>query len=135
MIFFLTYNYLIFNNSYLDKQDIQKWLFILGISNYILLQAIFNFNLLFLGLFIIVDVSYTYKKYKQTLLNYNTIELQQKINNKKKIPLNLANLYYQNYNYKNVEFNTPQNSKNDFNIIVPTIDYTLKHTLENILIN
>ena len=135
MIFFLTYNYLIFNNSYLDKQDIQKWLFILGISNYILLQAIFNFNLLFLGLFIIVDVSYTYKKYKQTLLNYNTIELQQKINNKKKIPLNLANLYYKNYNYKNVEFNTPQNSKNDFNIIVPTIDYTLKHTLENILIN
>ena len=135
MIFFLTYNYLIFNNSYLDKQDIQKWLFILGISNYILLQAIFNFNLLFLGLFIIVDVSYTYKKYKQTLLNYNTIELQQKINNKKKIPLNLANLYYQNYNYKNVEFNTQQNSTNDFNIIVPTIDYTLKHTLENILIN
>ena len=135
MIFFLIYNYLILNNSYLDKQDIQKWLFILGISNYILLQAIFNFNLLFLGFFIIVDLSYTYKKYKHRLLNYNTIEIQQKINNKKKIPLNLANLYYKNYNYKNVEFNTSQNSNNDFNIIVPTIDYTLKHTLENILIN
>ena len=100
-----------------------------------MLQAIFNFNLLFLGFFIIIDLSYTYKKYKHRLLNYNTIEIQQKINNKKKIPLNLANLYYKNYNYKNVEFNTSQNSNNDFNIIVPTIDYTLKHTLENILIN
>ena len=61
MIFFLTYNYLIHNNYYLNTEDIYKWLFILGIANYILLQAIFNFNLLFLRLFIVADVSYTYK--------------------------------------------------------------------------
>ena len=124
MFFFLIFSFLINQNDYLDTEDSFRWLLILGLTCYILIASLIQYKWFLLTSIALCDFIYTryYYKYQQKT---SVIYCKKPKSIKKNLIQKIANDCYKQY--------CQSSDKNPFTILVPTIDYTLKHTLENII--